>query len=201
MQPGQTAGNIVSWENEELILVDEHDVELGTMSKSASHDGDGVLHRAFSLFLFDDAGRLLLQQRAPSKRLWPMYWSNSVCSHPRSGETIDEAVERRALDELGISDLSARFVYKFRYQARFGELGSEHELCHVFVGRITGDVAPNRSEIEAVRYANVADLAIEIDRNAAEFTPWFRMEWQRLNEEFGSVLERYTVPLTRRQPA
>jgi len=186
--------NIVSWESEELILVDENDEAIGTMSKAESHDGDGVLHRAFSLFLFDDSGRLLLQRRAASKRLWPMYWSNSVCSHPRNGEAIAEAVERRAADELGLAALSAEFVYKFRYQASYEDLGSEHELCHVFLGRLSGDVDPNQSEIEAVRYIDPGELSRDLERNDRKYTPWFRMEWRRLNEEFGSALARYTAP-------
>ena len=194
MQTREEMKKIVSWESEELILVDENDVAVGTMSKSDSHDGDGVLHRAFSLFLFDDRGRLLLQQRAPSKRLWPMFWSNSVCSHPRNGETIAEAVERRAQDELGLEALSAEFVYRFRYHARYADLGSEHELCHVFLGRVPGQIEQNRSEIEALRFIETGSLADELEQNGARYTPWFRMEWQRLNEDFGSVLGRYTSP-------
>jgi len=185
---------VVSWESEELILVDENDEEIGTMSKAESHDGDGVLHRAFSLFLFDDRGRLLLQRRAASKRLWPMYWSNSVCSHPRQGEAISEAVERRAADELGLDKLSAEFVYKFRYRVRYEDLGSEHELCHVFLGRLSGGIDPNRSEIEAVRFIEPGELTRDLERNAGEYTPWFRMEWRRLSDEFGTVLARYAAP-------
>jgi len=185
---------VVSWESEELILVDENDEEVGTMSKAASHDGGGVLHRAFSLFLFDAKGRLLLQRRAASKRLWPMYWSNSVCSHPRHGETIADAVERRVADELGLDALSAEFIYKFRYQASYEDLGSEHELCHVFLGRLSGDVDPNRSEIEEVRFIEPGELTRDLERNGSEYTPWFRMEWQRLSEEFGTVLARYATP-------
>ena len=121
---------IVSSEREELILVDRDDREIGFASKANAHDGDGVLHRAFSLFLFDDDGRLLLQQRAPDKRLWGGYWSNSCCSHPRRGESLEVATRRRLRDELNF-ETELEHVYWFCYQASFGDAGSEHELCHV----------------------------------------------------------------------
>ena len=93
---------IVSSEQEELILVDREDNELGFLSKAECHDGAGVLHRAFSLFLFNDEGELLLQQRSGNKRLWPNFWSNSCCSHPRRGESMEVATRRRLRDELNL---------------------------------------------------------------------------------------------------
>ena len=86
-----------------LILVDSADRDVGRLSKARCHEGNGILHRAFSLLIFDGNGDLLIQQRAPGKRLWPLYWSNSCCSHPRSGETMEEATQRRLHEELGIS--------------------------------------------------------------------------------------------------
>ena len=124
------AHRLVSSESEDLILVDANDKETGFLSKARAHDGQGVLHRAFSVFLFNEKGELLLQQRAASKRLWPGCWSNSCCSHPRRGETMRVATRRRLRDELNI-DVELEYVYKFIYQAEFGEFGSEHELCHV----------------------------------------------------------------------
>ena len=187
----QMTARIVSSEDESLILVDRDDNETGTLSKARCHDGDGVLHRAFSVFLFDEQGRLLLQQRASGKRLWPMYWSNSCCSHPRAGEKIDEAVVRRLNDELHTSS-APEFVYKFVYQAPFGDLGSEHELCHVFLGRVTEDPAPNENEIAATRYLSAFELEAEFASASAQFTPWFRMEWERLNTDYADTLARYT---------
>ena len=182
---------IVSSEDEPLILVDTEDRQTGRMSKADCHDGNGVLHRAFSIFLFDDDGRLLLQKRAAGKRLWPGFWSNSCCSHPRDGESIDVATGRRLEDELHTAS-ELQFVYKFIYQADFGELGAEHELCHVFVGRIDGGLSANETEIEEVRYLSAAELDRELDENSAAFTPWFKLEWQRLKEEFGELLATYT---------
>ena len=101
---------IVSSESEQLILVDRDDNEIGYVSKADAHDGAGMLHRAFSLFLFNDAGELLLQQRAPEKRLWGGYWSNSCCSHPRRGESLDIATSRRLLDELNSRPISSMSI-------------------------------------------------------------------------------------------
>ncbi len=183
---------IVSSESEELILVDRNDIEIGFRSKADCHDGDGTLHRAFSLFLFNDEGELLLQQRAAEKRLWPMFWSNSCCSHPRRGESLDVAAQRRLDDELNIA-ASVEHIYHFCYQARYSEAGSENELCHVFLGRVRGDVRPNESEIAATRFVTADSLDAEFEAGKTRFTPWFRQEWQTLKQEYGETLSRYAI--------
>ncbi len=180
---------VVSSEAEELILVDEQDNETGFLSKAECHDGHGVLHRAFSVFLFNDSGELLLQQRSPSKRLWGGYWSNSCCSHPRRGESMDVATRRRLQDELNV-DAELRFIYKFAYQADFGAAGSEHELCHVFLGRCS-DVHPNESEISAIRFVSADDLDTEFATKPETLTPWFRLEWQALQSDHRDTLANY----------
>lgn len=182
---------VVSSDDEKLILVDEDDREQGELSKAACHDGDGVLHRAFSAFLFNAAGELLLQQRASSKRLWPGFWSNSCCSHPRQGESMATATERRLDEELNLA-ADLRFVYKFRYQASYGDLGSEHELCHVFLGRIDADVRANAEEIAAIRFVTAEMLDAELEQKPGRFTPWFRLEWDALKTEHSDVLEDYS---------
>src|SRR5579872_2001083 len=96
------SANETAADSEALILVDEADREVGHLSKAKCHDGQGVLHRAFSLLIFNDAGELLLQQRSAAKRLWPLYWSNSCCSHPRRAESMDSAIHRRLYEELGL---------------------------------------------------------------------------------------------------
>jgi isopentenyl-diphosphate delta-isomerase len=181
---------VVSSDDEALILVDEADNEIGYLSKAECHDGDGILHRAFSIFLFDDEGRLLLQKRAAGKRLWPQYWSNTCCSHPRRGESLQVATLRRLEDELHtVSDLE--HVFRFTYQAPFGELGSEHELCHVFLGRVDGDPQANPNEIADMRYIAAAELDREFESKPDAYTPWFRLEWRRLREEHASILAKY----------
>ena len=183
---------VVSSESEELILVDSEDKETGYSSKSDCHDGGGVLHRAFSLFLFNEDGHLLLQQRSSGKRLWPGYWSNSCCSHPRRGESLAVATMRRLSDELNIG-AELEHIYRFCYQAEFGEAGSENELCHVFLGRIDGEVRPNDREIESVRFISRVDLNNEFVQHPQQFTPWFVQEWETLREKYAAYLARYAI--------
>lgn len=181
---------VVSSEREELILVDRDDNEIGYASKADAHDGRGILHRAFSLFLFNDTGELLLQQRAPSKRLWGGYWSNSCCSHPRRGESLEVATSRRLFDELNF-ETELEHVYQFCYEAGFGSAGSENELCHVFLGKASEDVQPNDSEISSIRYVTGEGLADELEQHPDRFTPWFKQEWQELNRNHKERLASY----------
>ena len=182
----------VSSESEELILVDAEDNEVGFRSKADCHDGPGVMHRAFSLFLFNDDGELLLQQRSNQKRLWPGYWSNSCCSHPRRGEPLPIATMRRLDDELNTA-ANLEYVYRFCYQAKFGEAGSENELCHVYLGKIVGDIQPNDREIESIRFTSATNLDNELHEHPQRFTPWFIKEWQALKESYAGQLARYAM--------
>ena len=181
---------VVSSESEELILVDRDDNEIGFISKADAHDGAGVLHRAFSVFLFNAKGELLLQQRAHAKRLWGGYWSNTCCSHPRRGESLDVATSRRLLDELNL-EAELEHVYWFCYEADFGEAGSENELCHVYLGRVFEDLRPNDSEIAALRFASPAELEREFADEPDSYTPWFRQEWEELARTYRERLARY----------
>jgi len=170
-------------DNDSLILVDEEDEAIGTLPKVECHLGDGILHRAFSVFLFNDDGEVLLQQRSPDKMLWGGYWSNSCCSHPRYGEDIDDAARRRIMEELGVSS-ELRFLYKFQYHARFGDVGCEHELCWVFAGRYDGNPEINRDEIADWRHLSPQALTEEMTTDADRFTPWLKLEWARIREDF-----------------
>lgn len=178
---------IVSDESEALIIVDHDDNELGSLHKSACHDGEGVLHRAFSLFIFNEQGELLLQRRALGKRLWPDYWSNSCCSHPRKGETMSQAVRRRCEQELGFAtDLT--FLYKFEYTAPYEDQGTEHELCSVYVGSHPGKVDINASEISDIQWLKPQAVDNALSESPKTFTPWFKLEWSRLRSEFAHAL-------------
>jgi isopentenyl-diphosphate Delta-isomerase len=178
LQSGVTVGGAVA-DIEPLILVDGADREVGYLDKARCHTGRGVLHRAFSLLIFNGRRELLLQQRAASKRLWPLYWSNSCCSHPRRRETLEAASHRRLGEELGLS-CPLQFLFKFEYQAQFDETGAEHELCSVYIGRSDGPLRINREEILAWRWLSPERLQQELAGPDAErFTPWFRLEWER----------------------
>ena len=182
-----TSKQIVSDDRERLILVDDADKPIGHLDKSSCHDGAGILHRAFSLFIFNGDGQLLLQKRASGKRLWPGFWSNSCCSHPREGESMDEAVQRRCEQELGFRT-PMRFLYKFEYQASFGDLGSEHELCSVFTGVYDGEPVINTTEIEDWQWIDINALHEQLEQQPERFTPWFKLEWQKITQQFKEVI-------------
>lgn len=186
---------IVSSESENLILVDGNDKPIGEMTKGDAHDGGGVLHRAFSVLLFNDKGEMLLQQRSAEKRLWPLYWSNSCCSHPRVGETIDFAVDRRLKQELSVSSNDLNLLYKFQYSAQFGDLGSENELCYVFIGTTEDKVAVNPTEIANWRFISIPDFEKELAQYPERFTPWFKMEWERIKKDHANALKEVGVTL------
>lgn len=193
MTTATTKSEVVSFEDEALILVDSDDHRVGFLDKSSCHDGQGVLHRAFSAFIFNGAGELLIQQRALDKRLWPAYWSNSCCSHPRRGEEIELAVARRLEQELGIGrhDLSAlEFLYKFEYVAHFNDAGTEHELCSVFVGRTRAEPVVNTAEIKDWAWIGRDQLTAQLAAEPDRFTPWLQLEWAKLTAEYATQIGR-----------
>ena len=166
-----------------LILVDDADREVGHASRTRCHEGYGLLHRAFSLFIFNEEGELLIQQRAAGKRLWPLYWSNSCCSHPRRAESMDLAIHRRLHEELGLK-CPLHFLFKFKYQAQFDGAGAEHELCSVFIGRSSAPaVRADRSELAAWRWIAPEALDVEMSAGTVRFTPWFIQEWARIRRD------------------
>jgi isopentenyl-diphosphate delta-isomerase len=178
---------VVSSHDEQLILVDSDDREIGFATKADAHLGRGTLHRAFSVFVFNPAGELLVQQRAKSKPLWPGYWSNSCCSHPRLGEKMDNAVRRRLQEEFGLS-AQLEFLFKFQYQAQYDSQGAEHELCWVYAGRSAKLPRANVHEIAAWRYVTPQALCAEIASAPETFTPWFKLEWERIVRAHPRVL-------------
>ena len=178
----------VSSDDEQLILVDSDDREIGVLAKADAHRGRGTLHRAFSVFVFNPAGELLVQQRAKGKRLWPGYWSNTCCSHPRLGENMGDAVRRRLREELGLR-AELEFVFKFEYQAQYDVQGAEHELCWVYAGRSAERPRANVHEIAAWRYVTPRALRVEIASAPETFTPWFKLEWERLLRDHPRVLD------------
>ena len=174
---------IVSNASEQLILVDDQDREIGFKPKTDCHMGKGVLHRAFSIFVFNSDNELLLQQRSLSKMLWPGFWSNTCCSHPRKGEVMGVAVARRLAQELGFT-CPLEYLYKFKYHAQFGAVGAEHELCSVYFGRYDGPVDANVTEIAAWRFVGVEALEHELKTAPETFTPWFKMEWVHIKANY-----------------
>jgi len=184
--PGGVAASRSSNDSDPLILVDETDQSVGLLSKALCHAGRGILHRAFSLLIFNDNDELLIQQRSASKRLWPLYWSNSCCSHPRGAETLEAATQRRLWEELGMR-CSLHFLYKFQYQAQFDATGAENELCSVFIGRSNQNPRINDAEISDWCWIDPEALAAQISGvGNRTFTPWFKLEWERIWRDYRS---------------
>lgn len=181
-------------QTELLILVDENDEPIGTLDKESCHDGQGQRHRAFSIFLFDANGRVLIQERSRHKRLWPRYWSNACCSHPRSGESLEQATQRRLTEELGLPSghVALTWIYRFEYRAPYFDLGTEHEVCSVFVGRLSegSDVRLDPDEVVAADWISPEELDSEIATDPQRFSPWIQLEWQALRTQYADSLRR-----------
>lgn len=158
---------------EQLVLVDENDREIGVMGKLAAHQR-GLLHRAISVFVFDPEGNLILQRRAAGKYHSGGQWANTCCSHPRPGESTQDAAHRRLSEELGFDcDLACRT--KIRYRAEVGSGLIENELVSVYVGRYDGELAPDPLEVSEWRAVHADDLARQIETAPDLFTPWLRI--------------------------
>ena len=167
---------------EYVVLVNHEDAVLGLMEKQQAHI-NGLLHRAFSVFLFNDQGEMLLQKRAAEKYHSPNQWTNAVCSHPRDGESYLEGAKRRVKEELGIeTELSEKF--NFIYKADVGSGLWEHELDYVFTGTYNADFNLNKNEVEEVRYISMKDLDQEISEHPEQFTEWFKIILEEYKHNF-----------------
>ncbi|MBI33343.1 MAG: isopentenyl-diphosphate delta-isomerase [Gammaproteobacteria bacterium] len=175
--------------DEALILVDENDREVGSALKEDCHLGDGLLHRAFSVFIINDKKEVLIQKRSKEKMLWGQFWSNACCSHPRLGEDIEDAAHRRVKEELSI-ETNLDFLFKFKYQEQFKNIGSENELCHVFIGKCNEKPQIDRSEISDWKYITIEKLTQSIEERPSEFTPWLKTEWSEIIGTHSNLVER-----------
>lgn len=165
---------------DQVILVDETDRPIGTEEKILAHSHAGQLHRAFSVFLYDTAHRMLLQRRALEKYHFAGLWSNACCSHPRPGEVTTSAARRRLLEELGIA-VDLREVSSFVYSAADSHSGFvEREFLHVFEGVFDGDCRPDPREVIETRWSEIDDIRVGMNQDAGQFTPWFRIAFDRM---------------------
>lgn len=156
-----------------LILVDENDKPVGKMEKLRVHE-QGLLHRAFSVFIFNKKGELLLQQRATDKYHSAGLWSNTCCSHPQFGEDTKEAAVKRLEEEMSLQ-CKLEYKFKFIYKSIFENGLTEHELDHVYFG-ITDDLpGPDKTEVKSWKYINVEKLEKDIAENPQSYTDWLRI--------------------------
>ena len=180
--------NLQNIKKEMLILVNDKDEDIGSASKKECHEGSGLLHRAFSVFIFNQRKEVLIQQRSDEKMLWGKYWSNACCSHPRLGEEIEKAAHRRIKEELSLEcDLS--YLFKFQYQKKFLDVGSEFELCHVFIGKNDHQPSADPSEIKDWKYISIDELTQSMNKNPEYFTPWLQIEWSKIIGSYSEQVE------------
>jgi isopentenyl-diphosphate delta-isomerase len=161
---------------EKVILVDKNDKQVGLMPKLEAHK-KGVLHRAFSIFIFNSKYELLLQKRASSKYHSGGLWTNTCCSHPREGEDILDAANRRLDEEMGIKT-SLRKVYDFIYKAELDNQLTEHDFVHVFYGVFDNDPILNKNEAEDFKWVDMETLNNDIIKNEDNYTVWFKIAFE-----------------------
>ena len=171
-----------------VILVDEQDNELGTIEKMEAHQL-GVLHRAFSVFIFDRQGRMLLQQRALHKYHSGGLWTNACCSHPRPGEKVESAAKRRLKEEIGI-ETELEPMFNFTYKASFENGLMEHEFDHVFYGEYNGELLPNKLEVMNTKFATIEDISGQIQVEPGIFTAWFLIAFNLVENWFAENRNR-----------
>ena len=162
----------------QVILVNENDISVGTMEKIEAHK-KGVLHRAFSIFIFNQKGEMLLQQRALSKYHSGGLWTNACCSHPAPGEETLRAAARRLQEELGFKT-SVEKVFDFIYKADFDNGLTEHEYDHVFVGQFDGVINFNEQEVMDVCYAGIEDISQSLQQHPDKYTAWFHIAFPKI---------------------
>ena len=166
--------------NDHVILVDETDRPVGAAPKLAAHERGGTLHRAFSVFIFNAAGEMLLQRRAGGKYHFGGLWTNACCSHPRRGETLLDSARARLRHEFGFDvPLEERFSFVYRADDPASGL-TEHEFDHVLVGTFDGTPNPNPDEISDWRWVEPQKLMADVERSTERYTPWFKLVVRRV---------------------
>jgi len=163
---------------EEVILVDENDKEIGRMEKMEAHE-KAILHRAFSVFIFNSKQEMLLQQRALTKYHSAGLWTNACCSHPRPGETTINAAKRRLTEELGF-DTNIQQVFYFTYKASFDNGLTEHEFDHVFIGTYDHPISPNPDEVKEISFLSMDDILSSLSSEPAKYTAWFQIAFPKV---------------------
>jgi len=170
-------------EKEMLILVDSKDNAIGTATRKECHAGNGKLHRAFGIFLFNSKNQLFIQKRSENKKLWPGHWDISVASHVRPDETYETAAKRRLKEELGVevSDLKKECAFKYFAKHKDGK-GSENEMCAILSCRFDGKINPNTYEISESKFADLDELKESIKGDVEKFTPWLKIALNKFNK-------------------
>ena len=170
---------------EEVILVNEQDEQTGTIEKMEAHR-KALLHRAFSVFIFNEKGEMLLQQRAMGKYHSPGLWTNACCSHPRPGESVEEAAGRRLKEEMGI-DVKIEKIFDFIYKTEFDNGLTEYEFDHVYTGTYSGNLQPDKQEVKDYCFRSVTDIEEDLKNRPEKYTSWFKIALPLLSKKRGEA--------------
>jgi len=165
-------------QEEKVILVNEHDEPLGTMEKLEAHQ-KGLLHRAFSIFIFNSRGEMLLQQRALHKYHSGGLWTNACCSHPRPGEETITAAQRRLKEEMGF-ETGIEKIFDFIYKAEFDNGLTEYEFDHVFAGEYNNSINASSDEVIDFCYKSLADIRESLQSHPQKYTAWFHLAFPKI---------------------
>ncbi|PZX92420.1 isopentenyl-diphosphate delta-isomerase [Flavobacterium aquariorum] len=174
-------------EEEQVILVNELDQQIGLMAKLEAHE-KAILHRAFSVFVLNDKNEIMLQQRAHQKYHSPLLWTNTCCSHQRDGETNIQAGSRRLYEEMGFKT-ELKELFNFIYKAPFDNGLTEHELDHVMIGYYNDEPMINPEEVEDWKWMKIEDIQKDMLLNPEIYTVWFKI----IFDEFYHFLEEHTI--------
>ena len=170
-----------------VIVVNERNEPIGLSEVQKAHTGKGMLHRAFSIFVFNSKGELLLQQRSKQKFLWPGFWSETCASHPQEGESLRVSARKRLKEELGFTcKLSS--IGKLRYEAKYKSIGVEKEICWVFFGKYNRGIAPNPKEVAEIRWMPLKQLKRSIAQNPWRYTPWMKLQIKKFEKTMEHLL-------------
>ncbi|MBN1253536.1 MAG: isopentenyl-diphosphate Delta-isomerase [Bacteroidales bacterium] len=165
-----------------VILVDDNDKPIGEMEKIEAHE-KALLHRAFSVFIFNSKNEILMQQRALGKYHSAGLWTNTCCSHPFPGEETLDAANRRLMEEMGMES-ELKYLFKFKYKAPFDNNLSEHEIDHVFIGNSDDLPDINLDEVNSYKYMTINEIEEDIKVNPDDYTAWFKIIFDRFCEEY-----------------
>lgn len=170
-----------------VILVNEKDEPRGLQEVKKAHKGKGILHRGFSVFVFNRKSELLLQQRSKQKFLWPGFWSDTCASHPQEGESPKRSARKRLKEELGFT-CKLRSIGKLLYKAKYKSIGAEKEVCWVFFGKYEGKIVPNPKEVAEIRWMQLRKLKRAIAHNPGQYTPWLKLQVKKFAKDMEHLL-------------
>jgi isopentenyl-diphosphate delta-isomerase len=171
--------------NENVVLVDKNDQQIGVIEKIAAHK-EGILHRAFSVFIFNSQGKMLLQRRFDNKYHSGGLWSNACCGHPLPNEITGQAAHRRLKEELGF-DCRLEELFQLLYKTDVGNDLIEHEYDHVFSGDYDLKIKPNPKEISEIRWMNIREVSSDVKKNSDKYTSWFRIIFPKLCQRLRKI--------------